>query len=371
MTVREPSTIPAVDLAWQHRMLRSEINAAVARVIGGSSFILGQEVEAFEREFAAHCGARHAVGVGNGQDAIKLALLALGIGRGDEVIVPANTCTPTWLGVAASGAAPVAAEPDPATMNLAPAAAEAAITDRTRAIIPVHLYGQPANLPALDRLARAHDLKLVHDCAQAHGAAIGNRPLGAFGDAAAWSFYPTKNLGALGDGGAVTTDDDQTADRLRSLRNGGTADDWPQAPPGVNSRLDELQAAVLSVKLPHLGAWNAQRAKIAEIYLAELAQTDIVLPQPAADTTPAWHMFVIRTPDRDRLKDHLAAQGIDTLVRYRDLPYLAPCFAAPGGDGPSFPVSEQIRHRVLSLPMGPHLEPDQARAVCAAIRGFG
>ena len=361
--------IPLVDLTWQYRELKPQLDAAIARVLASGNYILGDEVESFEREFAEYAGARYCIGVGNGQDAIKLALMAMGLMPGDEVILPANTCTPTWLGVAASGAVPVPVDPDETSMNVDARGLEEAITQRTKAVVPVHLYGAPVDMAAIAGLAEKYDLKLLQDCAQAHGASCRRKPLGGFGDAAAWSFYPTKNLGALGDGGAVTTNNLDTANRLRALRN-GVQDSGFERPLACNSRLDELQAAVLRAKLPYLDAWNERRAKIAGLYLEHLGSTDVTLPGTSRRTNPCWHMFVIRTPLRDRLKQHLSAHGIESHIRYMGLPYLEPAFANRDFSRENFPKSERIRHQVLSLPVGPHLDPEHGYQVIEAIKAF-
>jgi len=348
--------------------LRAELDAAVARVMDSGWFVLGPEVEAFERELAAYCGARHCVGVGNGLDAMVLALRAWEVGAGDEVIVPSNTYIATWLAVTQVGATPVPVEPDPATLNLDPMRLEDAITPRTRAILPVHLYGQCADMTAIAQVARARGLRVLEDAAQAAGAAHRGRKAGALGDAAAFSFYPTKNLGALGDGGAVVTDDDATAERVRQLRNYGSTVKYRNEVKGVNSRLDELQAALLRPRLGVLDAWNARRERLARRYVAGLAGANLVLPAVGAGNLHTWHLFVVRAPLRDALQRGLAAHGVGTAIHYPVPPHLQPAYRDMGWGRGAFPVSEAIHEQVLSLPMGPHHTEEQVDYVIESIQ---
>jgi dTDP-3-amino-3,4,6-trideoxy-alpha-D-glucose transaminase len=361
-----PPTIPFLDLQAITAEVADELHAATRRVIDGGWFILGPELEAFEAAWARRCGARHCVGVGSGLDALVLALWAAGIGAGDEVIVPAHTFVATWLAVTRAGGTPVGADVDPATGLLDPVAVAAAVTPRTRAILPVHLYGQAADLDALRRVADRHALVLVDDAAQAHGATYRGRPVGALADATAWSFYPGKNLGALGDGGAVTTDDPSLAERLRMLRNYGSREKYVHELAGTNSRLDELQAAVLSVKLAHLAEHNRRRTAVAERYLDRLAPLGLPLTD-ARRGAHAWHLFVVRHPERDALQAHLAARGIQTLVHYPIPPHRQAAYDEPAG---RFPHAEALAAQVLSLPIGPHLTPADADVVCDAIEAF-
>jgi dTDP-4-amino-4,6-dideoxygalactose transaminase len=361
-----PAPVPFLDLAAPHRELRAELDRAIARVLDSGWYILGPEVEDFEAEFAAHVGAAHCVGVGNGLDALHLALLALGIGAGDEVIVPSNTYIATWLAVSQCGATPVPVEPDPATHNLDPARVEAAVGSRTRALLPVHLYGQPADLAALRAICVRHGLAMLQDGAQAHGARHRGTRVGAGDDLVAWSFYPGKNLGALGDGGAVTTSDAALADRLRVLRNYGSRVKYRNEVRGFNSRLDPLQAAVLRVKLAHLDDWNARRAAIAARYTRGLADCGLRLPDVPAWADPAWHLFVVRHPRRDALLDALAAAGIGCLVHYPIPPHRQAAYAEFAAR--TLPIAEQLAGEVLSLPIGPHLSAAQADRVIAAVR---
>jgi dTDP-4-amino-4,6-dideoxygalactose transaminase len=344
------------------------LRAAVDRVIDSGWYVLGQETSSFEEEFAAYCGVRHAIGVANGLDALTLILRALGVGPGDEVIVPANTFVATWLAVSQVGATPVAAEPLAETGNLDPDGVEAAITPRTRAIIPVHLYGQAADMTRIGEIAARHGLFVVEDAAQAHGARHRGRRVGSFGVAAAFSFYPGKNLGALGDGGAVTTDDAALADRIRTLGNYGSRQKYRHEVAGVNSRLDELQAAMLRAKLLSLDAENEVRQSLARRYLAGLADTDIALPVVAADNEPVWHLFVVRHPRRDEIQRELAASGVHTMIHYPVACHRQPPYASQ--PWPPLPVAERLQDEVLSLPMSPVHEPQEIAAVIEVLRSM-
>jgi len=372
-------TIEFLPLQQINAAHRAALIEAATRVIDSGWYVLGTEVEAFEREFAAFCCARHAVGVANGLDALVMVLRAWGIGPGDEVIVPSNTYIATWLAVSHVGATPVPVEPDAQTFNIDPSRVLAAITPRTKAIIPVHLYGRPAELDALLAIARGHGLKVLEDGAQAHGARYRGRRLGAHGDAVAWSFYPGKNLGALGDGGAVTTDDAELADRLRVLRNYGSRVKYQHEVVGWNSRLDDLQAALLRAKLPALAAENRHRADIAWRYRQGLQGCGLDLPDwpdttlsptdpGPAETTSAWHLFVVRHPQRDRLLAALARAGVRAAIHYPVAPHLQPAYADMGLRPGSLPVSERIHAEVLSLPIGPSQTREQTDEVIAALR---
>jgi dTDP-4-amino-4,6-dideoxygalactose transaminase len=362
------TVLPFLDLKAINQAHRGELLAAFERVLDSGWYVLGQEVQAFEHEYAQHCGAAHAVGVANGLDALVLSLRALGIGPGDEVIVPSNTYIATWLAVSHVGATVVPVEPLEATFNIDPERVEAAITRRTRALMPVHLYGQPADMAPLLALARRHGLRVVEDAAQAHAARYQGRRLGAHGDAVAWSFYPGKNLGALGDGGAVTTDDPALAARLRELRNYGSKVKYHNEVIGYNSRLDELQAALLRAKLPHLEADNHHRAAIAQRYLAAFADLPLGLPTVPAFAQPAWHLFVVRHRRRDALAQGLAAEGIGTMIHYPVAPHLQPAYAQLGLSRGALPISERLHDEVLSLPIGPTQDDDQTSRVIAAVR---
>lgn len=360
--------IPFLDLKAGYLELKQEIDAAVARVLDSGWYILGEEVEAFETEFAAYVGSSQAVGLANGLDALHLALRALEVGPGDEVIVPSNTYIATWLAVSQCGATPVPVEPDPATHNLDPARIEAAITPRTRVLLPVHLYGQPANLDPILAIARRHGLRVLEDAAQAHGARYRGRRIGAHGDLVAWSFYPGKNLGAFGDAGAVTTDDAALAQRLRTLRNYGSRIKYVNDEAGWNSRLDPLQAAALRVKLRHLDTWNARRCSLAVAYQAALAGLPLTLPTVPDWAEPVWHLYVIQLDQRDRVQQEFAAHGIGSLIHYPIPPHRQQAYAAAGFAAGSLPLAERLAERVLSLPMGPHLPVTALEAVASALR---
>jgi dTDP-4-amino-4,6-dideoxygalactose transaminase len=360
--------IPFLDLRAAHEELGEELRAAVLRVVDSGWYLLGEELEAFEREFAAYCGTRHCVGVGSGYAAIELALRAAGIGPGDEVIVPAYTWVATWLAVSATGASPVGVDVLEQTYNVDPAAVEAALSERTAAIIPVHLRGEPADMEAIRRIAAERDLFLLEDAAQAHGARIGERRAGALGDAAAFSFYPVKNLGALGDGGAVTTDDDQLADRLRLLRNYGTRNRYEIESAGTNSRLAEIQAAALRVKLPRLDAWNRARGAHAEAYVAALAdREELSLPRPAAWADPVWHLFVLAHRDRDECRRRLEEREIQTLIHYPVLPHRSRAYPEDAWPPGSFPVAERLAATSLSLPLYPQLPATAREEIVRAV----
>lgn len=350
--------VPFLDLHAAYAELREEIDQAVARVLESGWFLLGEELEAFESAWAQYCGTRYAVGVGNGLDALHLILRALDVGPGDEVLVPSHTFVATWLAVSQIGARPVPVEVDPATYNMDPERLEAAITPRTRAVIPVHLYGQPVDIDPILDLARRRGLRVVEDAAQAHGARYRGKRVGGLGDAAAWSFYPGKNLGALGDGGAVTTDDFEIADRIRRLRNYGSRVKYQHEIEGVNSRLDEIQAAVLRVRLGRLDEWNARRSAVAKVYREELSGTALVLPTVPAWAEPVWHLFVVRSELRDGFRSRLATAGVETLIHYPVPPHLQTCYARLGHSRGALPISESLASRVLSLPIGPHLQSD-------------
>ncbi len=360
--------IPFLDLRAATAELREELDVAIAAVMDSGRFVLGPEVEAFEHEWASHVGARHAVGVGNGLDAIELALRAMDIGAGDEVIVPSHTFVATWLAVERTGATIVPVEPDPATFNLDPQRIEAALTSRTRAVIPVHLYGRPADMDPILDIALRHGLRVIEDAAQAHGARYRGRPVGSIGDAAAWSFYPAKNLGAFGDAGAVTTSDAAVADRVRRLRNYGSSAKYVHDEIGVNSRLDELQAATLRVKLRHLDDWNRRRAAVATSYVNGLRGAPVTLPaSPETDGGHVWHLFVVQSSGRDILQAALRARGIETLIHYPTPPHRQAAFRERSA-GADLPIADRLASQVLSLPIGPHLLPEHSAEVIESLR---
>ncbi len=361
--------IPFLDLGAVFASARDEIADAMTRVLDSGWYILGNEVTSFEAAYADYCGAKACVGVANGLDALELALLAMGVGEGDEVIVPSNTYIATWLAVSHVGAVPVPVEPD-ATYNIDPARIEAAITSRTKVILPVHLYGQAADMTTILGIARRHGLRVLEDGAQAHGARHNGARLGAHGDAVAWSFYPGKNLGAMGDGGAVTTNDSEIADRLRVLRNYGSRVKYHNEVVGFNSRLDELQAAILAVRLKRLDAENAQRSRIAAVYDRGLKDSGLVLPSVATGSEPVWHLYVVRTHDRDGLATFLREQDIATMIHYPIPPHLQPAYAELGVGEGALPISEAIHREVLSLPIGPTMTEEQAQRVVDTIHAW-
>jgi dTDP-4-amino-4,6-dideoxygalactose transaminase len=360
--------IPFVDLSPQHAEVRDALDAAYRRVSARSEYILGEEVAAFERAFARWCGVRHCVGVGNGLDALTLLLRALDVGPGDEVIVPSNTFIATWLAVTQAGATPRPVEPDPHTFNIDPQRVEDAMTPRTRAIIAVHLYGRLADMPALRAIADRHGVRLLEDAAQAHGASTGGVRAGAFGDAAAFSFYPTKNLGALGDAGAVTTHDDALAARVRLLRNYGSARKYEHTVAGVNSRLDALQAAFLSAKLPQVDRWNAQRREIARRFRAAWADIPGLHVPDDAEDAHVWHLFVLRCKDRDALAARLEAAGIATQIHYPVPPHRSGAYAA--GPWPPLPIADTLANEALSMPLFPGLGDDDVARIVDAVATF-
>ena len=361
-------SVPFLDLKAAYDEISPKLDAAALRAFRSGWHIGGPEVETFEAAFASYCEADHAVGVANGLEALEIALQAFGIGPGDEVIVPANTFIATWLAVARQGATIIPIEPDLASFNITAQAVEAALTSRTRAVIPVHLYGHPVDMDAMMRLAAAHDLVVIEDAAQAHGASCHGRRIGGASHAATWSFYPSKNLGALGDGGAITTNDAKAAKRMRLLRNYGSEQKYVHEIIGTNSRLDPVQAALLSVKLPLLDEWNTRRRQIADYYLNALSQTSLILPKPADWAKPVWHLFVLRHPERERLMSALKERGIETLIHYPIPPHLQNAFAHLGYGPGAFPITEAMAQDVFSLPIGPHLSMDDAKRTVEAIK---
>jgi dTDP-4-amino-4,6-dideoxygalactose transaminase len=358
--------------------LRGELVAATARVVESNNFILGSEVEGFEAAWADYCEVSHAIGVGNGLDALHLILRALEIGPGDEVIVPANTFIATWLAVTMCGAMPVSVEPDPESFNLDPRIVENAVTERTKAIIAVHLYGQPADLDALGEITRKRGIHLVEDAAQAHGATYKGRKIGGHSVAAAWSFYPGKNLGALGDAGAVTTNDGEIADKIRVLRNYGSRVKYEHLLQGVNSRLDEIQAAALSVKLPLLDQWNARRTEVAHAYNEGLESLVgggsagescrlLSIPVVREWAVSVWHLYVIRVSHRDAAMDFFSDRGIETSIHYPMRPDQQGAFSSSKNSTLERSETDDS-HQLLSLPIGPHLQRFQVDQVIAASR---
>jgi dTDP-4-amino-4,6-dideoxygalactose transaminase len=365
------TNIAFLDMKAQYLELKAELDLAYQRVMESGWYILSDEVQAFEREFAEYVGVKHCIGVGNGLEALQLILMAYGVGEGDKVIIPANTYIASWLAVSYVGATPIPVEPDPATHNLDPSRIETAITKRTKAIMPVHLYGQTVVMDEIWKIAERHGLPIIEDSAQTHGAAYRDRKSGNLGSAAGFSFYPTKNLGAFGDAGAVTTNDDRLADRVRVLRNYGSRRKYFNEEKGHNSRLDPLQAAFLRVKLKHLDEWNARRRWIAQYYFEHLkGLPGLALPQIAKDADPVWHLFVIASTQRDALQAHLEKCGIGTLIHYPVPPHLSEAYADLKYKPGDFPITEQLAGSVLSLPIGPHLKLEDAGSIAQAVREF-
>lgn len=360
--------VPFLDLGRLHQPLRAALDEAYRRVMDSGWFIMGPELEAFEAEFARYCEVKHCIGVGNGLDALHLLLRAYGIGPGDEVIVPSNTFIATWLAVTQCGATPVAVEPDVNTHNIDPTLIASAITSRTRAIMPVHLYGQPADMDAINAIAVQHGLVVIEDAAQAQGARYKGRRVGSLGHAAGTSFYPGKNLGALGDGGAVLTSDDAIAEKVRLLRNYGSTIKYKHDLAGYNSRLDELQAAFLRVKLKHLDNWNGRRREIADSYSRLLDGSGNELPFVPEYAEPVWHLYVIRRDKRDAMKAHLEKEGVSTVIHYPTPPHQQACYA--DGSFGKLPIAERLALDVLSLPMSPDLSNEEIQDVVDTVRSF-
>jgi len=356
--------IPFLDLKAAYLELREEFDAAYQRVMESGWYILGKEVEAFEQEFARYCEAKYCIGVGNGLEALHLILRAMNIASGDEVILPANTYIATWLAVSYAGATPIPVEPNERTYNIDPKLIESAITPRTKAIIPVHLYGQPADMDSICQIAKRHGLKVIEDAAQAHGALYKGRKVGNLGDAAGFSFYPGKNLGAFGDGGAIVTNDAEIADKVRVLRNYGSHIKYHNEVKGFNSRLDELQAAFLRVKLKRLDEWNEKRREIAKVYIQGLQETSgIMLPFVPEWAEAVWHLFVVRHPRRDELGNRLDEAGIGTLIHYPIPPHLCGAYADYECRKGDFLITEKIAETILSLPLYPIMNENQQQHV--------
>jgi dTDP-4-amino-4,6-dideoxygalactose transaminase len=354
--------IPFLDLKTLTETIRPELDTVYARVMDSGWFIHGPECEAFEAEFEKYTETPHCIGVGNGLDALRMILLGYGIGPGDEVLVPSQTFIATWLAVSETGASPVPVDIDERTTNMDPSKIQPAITARTKAIIPVHLYGQPADMDPIMDLAQRHGLKVIEDAAQAHGAHYKGRPCGTLGDAAAFSFYPGKNLGAFGDGGAVVTDDAKLAHKVRLISNYGSTEKYRHEIQGCNSRLDELQAAFLRIKLRHLDAWTEQRRQIAKAY-SELLPSHII-PFVPDWAEPVWHLYVIQTDRRDEVQGKLSEKGIQTLIHY---PVAPADQLAYQGAVPALENGRRSADRCLSLPMGPHLDMEQVEHICSVL----
>ncbi len=360
--------VPFLDLRASYEELKEPIDAAIKRVLDSGWYVLGDEVEYFQSEYAQFCGASYCIGVANGLDALHLALLALGVGPGDEVIVPSNTYIATWLAVSHCGATPIPVEPNRDSHNMDVSKIESAITMRTKVILPVHLYGQSVDLDPILSLARKYDLRVLEDAAQAHGALYKGRRIGSHGDAVAWSFYPGKNLGAIGDAGAVTTNSPQIAECIRVLRNYGSKEKYVNQEIGYNSRLDPIQAAVLRVKLQHLEKWNMRRTSIAKMYLNALSGHDLVLPKCEQFAEHAWHQFVVKSQERDALQAQLKKTGVNTLIHYPIPPHLQAAYHPMGFKKGNFPIAESLADQVLSLPIDPHMSQDQIDYVTESIQ---
>lgn len=359
--------VPFLDLARDVESYRFELDPAIDRVLRHGHFVLGEEVGRFEQEFAAYCGSGHAVAVGSGTDAITIALQAVGVGPGHEVVTVPNTCVPTVVGIEATGAQAVLVDVQPDVFTLDPTRLEAVVNERTRAIVPVHLYGQCADMEPILAFARAHGLKVVEDCAQAHGAEYRGRRAGSIGDAAAFSFYPTKNLGALGDGGAVTTNDSETAERARLLRNYGERERFEHVLRGRNSRLDTLQAAILSTKLPHLDAWNRRRRELAALYREALAAAGVLTPAEGAGRHHVYHLYVVRAANRDAVRAGLAERGVGTAVHYPIPLHEQPAYRYLAPVGRPLAMAARLAGEVLSLPLHPGLTDEEALYVADAV----
>jgi dTDP-4-amino-4,6-dideoxygalactose transaminase len=359
--------IPFLDLGAAYHELKTEIDVAVSRVLESGCYILGPEVEAFETEWAAYCDAKHSVGLANGLDALVLALRALNVGPGDEVILPSNTYIATWLAVSAVGAKPVPIEPNPATHNIDTKRIAAAITPQTKVLLPVHLYGQPTDMDPILDIAQRHGLRVIEDAAQAHGAHYKGQRIGAHGDIVCWSFYPGKNLGALGDAGAITTNDAALAERVSLLRNYGSRKKYVNEEAGVNSRLDPIQAAILRVKLGALEEWTERRRAVASAYTVGLAECGLILPHVPDWADPAWHLYVVRTSDREALQDRMTEAGIGTLIHYPIPPHMQHAYAGLGIALDALPLAHTLASEVLSLPMGPHLQMTEVQSIISDI----
>ena len=360
--------VPFLDLQASYLELKNEIDVSIARVLESGRYIGGTEVESFEDKFSNFCGSKFTIGVGNGMDALTLSLKVLGVGTGDEVIVPANTFIATWLAVSGVGAIPVPVEPNPITYNISVSDIQKAITSKTKAIIPVHLFGQPADLDPIIDLAKQHNLFVIEDAAQAVGSTYKEKKIGAHGDLVCWSFYPSKNLGAFGDAGAISTDNPELAEKLIFLRNYGSVEKYSHKYLGVNSRLDPIQASILGVKLEYLDIWNNRRKDQAKSYSSALINHPLIeIPHVPAWAKPVWHLFVIRSPKRDLLQTHLEKNNIETIIHYPIPPHQQACYKDFIQNSVNFPITENLANNILSLPIGPHLTEIQQNYVIECI----
>ena len=362
------ANIPFLNLSAAYNELENELEIAILRASRSGRFILGEELCLFENEFSAYLGVNYCAGVGNGLDAIKIALLAVGVRPGDEVIVPAHTFIATWLAVSEIGAKPVPVEPNSRTFNIDPKLISKAITSKTKAILPVHLYGQPAELGSILNIASQYNLKVVEDAAQAQGSSYNGVKIGSHSDAVAWSFYPGKNLGALGDGGAISTNSIEVSESIRKIRNYGSSVKYKHEILGINSRLDEIQAAVLRVKLKYLTSWNKRRAYIADYYQSNINTNDVELPNVIDGVIPAWHLYVIKLARRNELLDFLKNNNCESIIHYPTPPHLQNCYKEYSRL--SLPITEKISQSVLSLPISPHHQLKEIDHICQLINNF-
>ena|SRR3989338_3669891 len=365
---RGQKMIKFVDLNRQYQSIKTEVDQAIFQVLQRGDFILGQDVTEFEKEFSAYIGTKYSVGVASGYDALTLSLMALGLKPGDEVIAPANTFVATVLGAAHLGARVILVDIDPKTYNLDPNLLEEAITPKTKVILPVHLYGQPCPMDHIINIAHKHNLKVLEDCAQSHGATINGRKTGTFGDIAAFSFYPGKNLGAYGDGGAVVTNDEKLSETIKTLRDVGQSQKYVHSLKGYNSRLDTIQAAVLRVKLRHLDSWNQKRAQVASWYNENLKDSDLILPTQKPTAASVWHLYVIQTDRREQIMNKLKTTDIACGIHYPTPIHLQPCFSDLGYKRGDFPTTERISTKILSLPIFPELEKEEVTRICEVIK---
>ncbi len=362
--------IPFADLKKDYNYTKSEIDSAVLNVLARGDYILGDEVKSFEKEFAFYCNMRYAAGVSNGLDALTLALKGYGIGAGDEVIVPAFTFIATWLAVSNVGAEMVPVDVDENTFNINHTLIEDKITDKTKAIIPVHLFGQPVDFAPIKKIADKYNLVIIEDAAQAHGAIYKSEKVGSLGNSACFSFYPVKNLGAFGDGGAVVSNDKNVIEKIESLRNYGSKEKYVHDYAGYNCRLDEVQAAILRIKLKHLDKLNTRRRYFAEYYLNNIDNREIILPQKISDIEHVWHLFVIRTTKRNELQKHLSKNNIGTLIHYPIPPYKQKAYKQLNINDSTFPVTTKISDEVLSIPLNPFMEEGEIKKIVTVLNNF-
>ena len=360
--------IPFGELKRNYSNIKHEIDAAVSRVLSSGWYLLGNELKTFEQNFSEYCGVKHGIGVASGTEAIQIALWACGIGPGDEVLTVSNTCVPTVTGIKSTGARCIFADIDPETFTMAPEQIEQRITPNTKAVVVVHLYGQCADMDEIVRLAKKHNLKIVEDCAQAHGAFYKGRHAGCIGNVAAFSFYPTKNLGAYGDAGFVVTNDDDIAEKARMLRNYGQDKRYHHAFRGMNSRMDEFQAAILNAKLPFLDGWIERRRQIASQYISAFESLDIVLPREAPGIKHSYHLFVVRVKDRDRFRENMNRHGVSTDIHYPTPVHLQPAYAEYADQGQFLPVTEAQAREIVSLPIYPELTDDETKHVIRSVK---